>query len=85
MLVEVFLNLGTSEFPDSPLPAGEHEVTDKLGALLVARGLARAIEVPVTFQAVAEAPAVVTVPKETKQQDKPAAKGPSVLNKSKEK
>lgn len=86
MLVEVFLNLGTNDFPDSPLTAGEHEVPDVLGASLVARRLAREIvtekEPEQTFRAAADAPAEISVP-ETKQ-DKPAAKSPSVL-KTKEK
>ena len=44
MKVEVLVNLGTNEFPETPFCEGEtHEVDGKLGAKLVAQRLAREI------------------------------------------
>ena len=47
MKIEVFLNLGTNDWPLSPLLAGEHEVSDSLGSELVKAKVAREIVVEV--------------------------------------
>jgi hypothetical protein len=37
MKVKVLLNLGTNDYGDNALPAGEHEVGDSFGRLLISR------------------------------------------------
>lgn len=61
MRVRVKCNLGTDDFPDSPLTEGEHEVSETFGAQLV--GLKLADEVA------AELPPVKVLPTEIKPQE----------------
>lgn len=93
MKVEVLVNLGTNDYPAHPYLAGEiREVSDAVGAKLVANGHARAVVCEpepseVTVQLVEPAdpaitePESVTVPVESKQ-GKPAK---ATLKSSKEK
>lgn len=68
MKVKLKCNLGTNDFPDSPLPEGEHEVTDTFGAKLVALKLAEDITpaklppVVVAVTEVAEQPVIKSTP-----------------------
>ena len=46
MKIKLLCNLGTNDYPDTPLQEGEHDVPDNLANKLIARKLAVAIEQP---------------------------------------
>lgn len=69
MKVKLLVNLGTSEFPATPFKDGEtHDVTKKLGELLVKRNLAVDVSEP---DAPPVAVAASTLPEEPASEPKP--------------
>jgi hypothetical protein len=61
MLVKVLLNLGTNDFPDSPLQEGEHDLPDAFAARLIAEKLAVAVKPPKKTQTASVTPVVANV------------------------
>lgn len=72
--IKLLLNLGLQDYPDSPLPEGEHEVSDVFAATLIARRLAVKLPpLPVKVAVVADKPAAPKAdkPVEAKAEAKP--------------
>lgn len=53
MKINVKFNIGTNDYPETPLTEGEHTVSDKLGQELIDRGYAEPV-----VTAEAKAPAI---------------------------
>jgi hypothetical protein len=73
--VKILLNLGTMDYPENPLPEGEHEVTDEFAAKLIARR--HAVLLPPVKATISSAKAEPPEAVETKPEPKPEPKAPA--------
>lgn len=71
MLIEVLVNLGSNDFPESPFKEGErHEVTEQLGKRLIGFRLAKDVTTQCEPVVEVEVPQAVAAP----EAEKPAEK-----------